>query len=295
MVVRASRGAETLLPFGEVARRLRILSQSYVGVRPIPVDRIVGSVDRTVDFDRRFRPRRRGMAARLRALGEAFSEESQAAFPPIKVYEAGGAYFVIDGHHRVALARERRMAYLDAEVTELRTSLEIGPDVDVRQLIHTDQLRRFLDESGLEELRPAAGIQLSRPNRYGELLELVKAHAFDMARREGRLVSPAEGAADWFDRVYVPCVEAARKVDLQGRHNHKTDADIFLWVYDKLRELRVSDPKATFEEAARVARTEGVSRAQRKAFLRDKVPPLPRRMSPPAEASDEDQRTREAP
>jgi hypothetical protein len=276
-------GQETLLPLGEITRRLEILGQSYIGVRPIEIERIVGSVDRTVDFDRRFRPRRRNMAARLRSLGRAFSEASQAAFPPISVYEAGGAYFVVDGHHRVALARERGMTHLDAEITALRTSFEIGPDVDVRQLIHTEQLRRFIRESGLEEARPDAPIQLSRPNRYGELLELVKSHAFDVALREGRLVSPAEAAGDWYDTVYLPCVAAARVVDLQGRHSHKTDTDIFMWVYDKLRQLRVTDPDAGFEEAAEVARTEGVSRAQRNELLREKVPPLRRRERVPTD------------
>jgi hypothetical protein len=272
-----SRRADALLPLGEVKRRLRIVSQSYLGLQPIPVERIVGSVDRLVDFDRRFRPRRRGLVRRLESLSQRFSENSQAPFPPISVYEAGGAYFVIDGHHRVALARERGMTHLDAEITRLRTSYEIGPDVDVRQLIHTEQRDRFLEETGLERARPDAHIEFSRPTSYAELLELVKAHGYDLARRQGRLVSAEEASGDWYDNVYLPCVEAARGVDLQGRHRHKTDTDIFLWVYGKLRQLRINDPHASFDEAARVARTEGVSRAQQQALLREKVAPLPRR------------------
>jgi hypothetical protein len=268
---------ESLLPLGEVKRRLRIVSQSYLGLEAIPIDRIVGSVDRTVDFDRRFRPRRRGLVRRLESLSQRFSENSQAPFPPISVYEAGGAYFVIDGHHRVALARERGMTHLDAEITRLRTTYEIGPGVDLRQLIHTEQRDRFLDETGLERARPDAHIEFSRPTGYAELLELVKAHAYDLARREGRLISAEVSAGDWYDSVYLPCVEAARRVDLQGRHSHKTDTDIFLWVYGKLRQLRINDPGAGFDEAARVARTQGVSRGQRQAFLREKVAPLPRR------------------
>jgi hypothetical protein len=283
MAIGTTRGSTDLLPLGEVARRLRIVGQSYVGVEPILVERIVGSVDRTVDFDRRFRPRRRGLTRRLEALGQRFSEASQAPLPPISVYEAGGAYFVIDGHHRVGLARARGMTYLDAEVTRLRTSYEIGPDVDVRQLIHTEQRDRFMEESGLERARPDAPIQFSRPTGYAELLELVKAHGYDLARREGRLVSAAETAGDWYDTIYLPCVAAARRVDLQGRHRHKTDTDIFLWVYGKLRQLRINDPKAGFDEAAEVARTQVFSAADRRAFLREKVAPLPRRRRTPAE------------
>jgi hypothetical protein len=274
---RASTSGEGLLPLGEVKRRLRIVSQSYLGLDAIPVERIVGSVDRTVDFDRRFRPRRRGLVRRLESLSRRFSEQSQAPLPPISVYEAGGAYFVIDGHHRVALARERGMTHLDAEITRLRTSYEIDPGVDIRQLVHTEQRDRFLDETGLERARPDAHIEFSRPTGYAELLELVKAHAYDLARREGRLITAEESAGDWYDNVYLPCVEAARRVDLQGRHSHKTDTDIFLWVYGKLRQLRINDPAAGFDEAARVARTQSFSRSQRQAFLREKVAPLPRR------------------
>jgi hypothetical protein len=147
----------------------------------------------------------------------------------------------------------------------------------VRQLVHTHQLQRFLDESGLERARPDARIEFSRPTGYAELLEQVKAHAYDLARREGRLVSAEEASGDWYDTVYLPCVAAARRVDLQGRHAHKTDTDIFLWVYGTLRQLRVTDPNAGFDEAAEVARTQGVTRAERQALRREAVPPLPRR------------------
>ena len=43
-----------LLPLDEVRRRLRAVGQSDGGVQSIPIDRIVGSVDRSGDFDRSF-------------------------------------------------------------------------------------------------------------------------------------------------------------------------------------------------------------------------------------------------
>ncbi len=72
-----------LLPLGEVQRRLRIVSQSYLGVRSIEVSRIVGSLDRTDDFDRQFRPRREASVKRLESLRLAFPEGD---FPPIEAY-----------------------------------------------------------------------------------------------------------------------------------------------------------------------------------------------------------------
>jgi hypothetical protein len=54
----------SLLPFDETRRRLRVVGRSYVGLREIPVERIVGSVDRARDFDRDF-----GRASASRAAG----------------------------------------------------------------------------------------------------------------------------------------------------------------------------------------------------------------------------------
>lgn len=273
-----------LLPLDETRRRLRIVAQSYAGVRPIPVERIVGSLDRSSDFDRDFRPRRPASRARLASLRRAFPD---GQMPPIEVHECGGAYFVADGHHRVALARERGMDYLDAEVTRLETNYEVGPDTDVRALVHTEQQRLLLEESGLARARPEAAIEFSRPGGYPELLELVKAHGYDMARRLQRLPSPEEVAGDWYDTVYLPGVRALRREALPEMYAYKTDADLFLWVYQRLRALRALDPQAGFDDAARDARAERVGRSFRRAFLREKSAPLPRRgpVSSPDSAS----------
>jgi hypothetical protein len=108
-----------LLPLGEVRDRLRIVGQVYGGVQTIPVRQIIGSLARPSDFDRDFRPRHRFSRERLAGLRATFPAEG--ALPPIEAHEAGGAYFVSDGHHRVALARERGSEYIDAEITHLIT------------------------------------------------------------------------------------------------------------------------------------------------------------------------------
>jgi hypothetical protein len=59
-----------------------------------------------------------GRAERLRNLETAFPN---ADFPPIAVYELEGSYFVADGHHRVALSRQRGIEVITAEVTRIHT------------------------------------------------------------------------------------------------------------------------------------------------------------------------------
>jgi hypothetical protein len=264
-----------LLHLEDVQNRLRIVGQVYGGVQPIPVNGIIGSLARPSDFDRDFRPRFRFSQDRLAVLRAAFPEGTD--MPAIEVHEAGGAYFVADGHHRVALARERGMEYIDAEITRLLTNYEIPPEVDVCALVHTEQQRIFGEESGLTEARPHARIEFSRPGGYPELLETVKVHGYDLARQLGSVPSANEVAADWYDTVYLPGVEAVHRESLPERYGYKTDADLFLWVYQRRRALRVTDAKSDFTEAARDAAAARVSRRFRREFLRQKGHALPRR------------------
>lgn len=254
-----------------VEQRLRIVGQSYVGVRAVEVRQVVGSLDRSGDFDREFRPRRGASKERMASLRSAFPHGD---LPPIEAYEVGGAYFVSDGHHRVALAKERSADYIDADVTHLDTNYEIGPDVDVRALIHTEQQRILLTESGLARARPDAVVEFSRPGGYPEMLELIKAHGYDLARRRGQLPRDEDVAADWYDNVFAPGVAALRRESLPSVYEYKTDADLFLWVYQRRRALRVLTPQADFDHAARDARRTKVSRRFRREFLREKSSPL---------------------
>jgi hypothetical protein len=263
-----------LLPLEEVRRRLKVVGQSYAGVRPIPLERIVGSVDRSADFRRDFRARRALSRSRLAGLRAAFPDGDM---PAIEVYEVGGLFFVSDGHHRVALAHERDAAFIDAEVTRLHTNYALPPDVDVAQLIHTEQQRLLLEESGLARSRPDAVIEFARPRGYPELLEVIKAHGYDLARQRGALPEQHEVAADWYDNVYLPGVAAVHRAALPAEYPFKTEADLFLWIYERRRDLRVFDHDADFDAAAAYAAREGVGRRDRRVIESEKAKPLDRR------------------
>jgi hypothetical protein len=256
-----------LLPFDEVRRRLKIVGQSYGGIREIPVERIVGSVDRSADFDRDFKTR--GSRSRLAALRAAFPD---GEMPAIEVYEVGGLFFVSDGHHRIALARERGAMFIDAEVTRLQTNYALPPDVDVARLVQ----RRLLEESGLARSRPdAARIEFARPRGYPECLESIKAHGYDLARAgDGRLPPVEEVAAHWYDNVYLPGVAAVDRAGLRELYPFKTEAGLFLWIYERRRDLRVLDPEADFDAAAAYAAREGVARRARRVIEQEKAKPL---------------------
>jgi hypothetical protein len=193
------------------------------------------------------------------------------------VFEIGGSYFVSDGHKRVAAGRRMGMDSIDAEVIQLETGYELTADVDIRQLIHTQQHRLFMERTGLELVRPGARIEFSRPQGYRELLEIVKAHGFDLMQRAGSRLEPHEVTERWYDDVYLPAVAALNREELPVEYAYKTEADLFLWIYGKRRDLLVEDASVDFAAAARSARGTRVSRRFKRQVLRDKRPLLRRK------------------
>src|SRR4051812_35581661 len=104
-----------ILPFEEVVEALGWEGQRSLGLQVIPLDSIVGTVDRGRDFDRGFLPT--SPRVRQRWEGVALAKRSGKAMPPIDVYRVGELHFVKDGHHRVSVARAEGLDTIDAYVT----------------------------------------------------------------------------------------------------------------------------------------------------------------------------------
>ena len=246
-------GPRDLLPLDQAIERLRPFTRRYLGIRPIPVAQIVGTDSRGSDFDRDFLPRRPDVRERWRRVEQAFPD---SGFPPIVAYQLGDAYFVLDGHHRVAIARRQRMETIDAEVTALRARWHLPADADIVELIHAEQERIFMDESGLAEARPDAHIRFSRPVGYVELLETVQLHGYHRMLEAQRALPRAEIAEDWYATVYLPTIEAIHAERLDEVCPEVTDPDRFLWVWNRRRELIPEYGCQQLGEAARRATVE---------------------------------------
>ena len=117
-------------------------------------------------------------------------------------------------------------------------------------------------------------IEFARPRGYPELLEVIKAHGFDLARRLGSLPPAEELAADWYDRVYLPGLDAVRRAGLVEARPYKTEADLFLWAHERRRDLRVLDPSASWDDAAAYMAREGVGRCDRRVIESEAAQPL---------------------
>jgi hypothetical protein len=236
-----------LIPLNEVRRRLLLLREEYVGIRAISVDTIVGSVDRSSQFDRNFRPRLAVERERARQISLAFPSGN---FPPIKAYRIGDAYFIRDGHLRVAAAKEMGVEFIDAEITELETDDMIPTEVEMIDVIHLEQHRRLLAETELDVVHPDADLRTSRPVGYGKLRESIASHGYRLIQKRDELLSRREVAGDWYSRIYRPSVEALRKSGIIDALPDSTEADLFLWLEHRRRSMLPARGPLSLEEIA---------------------------------------------
>jgi hypothetical protein len=224
-----------LLPFDEVRERLRLRSLVDRGVQEVPLAAIAGSLGRERDFSRAFLPRSEALRQRWEAV-KALAEGPRG-FPPVELYQVGRAYFVVDGHHRVSVARALGATAIEARVREYPTPAELGPDASFAQLLLEQGRAEFLDATGLVP-GSAEEYRTSEPRGYERLLEHVSGHRYYRGLEERRPVPWDEAVSSWRDTVYRPMVAAIRGSGILEEFPGRTETDLYLFTMDHLHHLR---------------------------------------------------------
>ena len=240
----------SLLSLAQATQRLQPFRRRYLGVVPIDVDRIIGTADREADFDHRFTALRSDLRERQARLARAFPN---GEFAPIVVEKLGDAYFVIDGHHRVGLARQRGMVSIDAEVTELTARWHLSAAADADELLHAEQERLFMTESGLADVLPDARLRFSHAVGYRQLLEAVQIHGYMLMVDARYPLDPRKVAGDWYANVYRPAVELVSAANPTSLCPNATEADTFLWLCEERRKLSVGHAGMQLADALRLS------------------------------------------
>ena len=228
-----SRPESRLLVLRDVERRLPAITRRSLGVRTIPLAEVVGTQGRAATFTRDFEPRHESSRLRIRALAAAFPNGD---FPAIVAVKLGDVYFVVDGHHRVALARRSGAELIDADVTELVTRVPLPAGADMLEVVLRQLERVFLEDSGLAEARPGLRLSASRPALYLELLENVQIHGYNLMLEQARPLSREGIAEDWYERVFAPAVAPGVRERVPKTFRDEPDADLFLLMYRRRRE-----------------------------------------------------------
>jgi hypothetical protein len=91
----------------------------------VPIDQIAGTAEPTACFDRRFRPTSEAPRSRFERLAAAVL--AGRGMEPVELYHCDGRYYVLDGRHRIAVARALGERSICANVTEVRLNRRTRP------------------------------------------------------------------------------------------------------------------------------------------------------------------------
>jgi nucleotide-binding universal stress UspA family protein len=224
-----------LLSYEDVRQMLRAKRSSREELKEIPLDAIVGSVGRYADFTRSFLPKQDNIQRRWVRVKQAVT--SLEGVPPIRVYQIGEVYFVLDGNHRVSVARELGASYIEAYVTKLETKVPLSPDDEPDDLVLKAEYADFLERTHLDELRPQADLSATVPGQYHALAEHIEVHRHFMGLEQQREIPYQEAVTHWYDKVYMPVVHLIRRQGILKEFPDRTETDLYLWLADHRAEL----------------------------------------------------------
>jgi hypothetical protein len=218
--LRGAADVDVILPFDEVVAALGQRGLRDLGLRVIDLATVVGTVDRTRDFDRRFRPTTNRPRQRFERLAAAIRRGEP--IDPIDVFRVGEAHFVRDGHHRVAVARAIGIPSLEAHVVEVLTKAGADRDLRLHDLPLKGSERLFAERVPL----PPEGrerVRLRDTGGYSSLAEDVEAWGFRAMQDSGILLDRPAVAEAWFREEYVPVVDLLREAGLIGPGEPETE------------------------------------------------------------------------
>jgi hypothetical protein len=220
-----------ILPYEEVIHALGFVSEHPVGTQVVPLELIVGTVDRGRDFDRRFRPTSRRVRSRWEQIAAAMRRGE--AMPPVDLVRVGDIYFVRDGHHRVSVARALGRVDIDALVTEVVTRVGADRAITLANLPTKSHERVFFERVPLPD-ETRSEIRLSDPWDYTVLAEAVEAWGFRAIQDRDEPLDRRQTAQLWLETEYRPVVEMLREAQLtRGR----SEADAYLCIAEERYRL----------------------------------------------------------
>jgi nucleotide-binding universal stress UspA family protein len=235
ILARITGKSNRLLSYEEVAEKLKLHARTERGVHQIPLNSIVGSVGRYTDFTRTFLPRRTDNQQRWARVKAAM--ESDEGLPPIEVYKVGEVYFVVDGNHRVSIARQEKFTSIQARVIEFRTDIQLTPDVQPEDLIVKAEYAEFLDATRLMDSRPNVDLSVTACCQYEKLMDQIHACQYLYREEHKQDLSLQDAAANWYDTMYIPLAEAIRDRGLLHWFPDRTITDLYIWIADNRSTL----------------------------------------------------------
>ena len=232
-----------MLSFEDVRSGLQLVQKIDRGLQEIPLDRIRGSVGRYDDFTSAFLPRKKHLRQRWERVDVAMMAGKT---PPIDVYQVGESYFVLDGNHRVSIARQHGLETIEAYVTEFLTPIGLSPEADIDELLIKSEQIEYLERIGQASPPAVREIVFTCPDCYGDLMDMIEIYRQGLEEVDDNPVSFEQAVPAWYEEVYGPAIEIIQKNKLLARFSNRTEADLFIWAWKNnklLEELVLEDEK----------------------------------------------------
>ncbi|MBN1264035.1 MAG: universal stress protein [Anaerolineales bacterium] len=224
-----------LLPYEEIRKKLRLGTSVDQGVEAVPIDSIIGSVGRYQDFTRSFLPRHDSDRERWARVKAGVSDLS--GLPPVELYRVGEAYFVLDGHHRISVAKQVGATHIEAYIREVPSRVSLTPETNARELILKYEYADFLYETGFDQEFPDVELLITEPGLYRALKEHIDVHRYYMGLDQEREIPYSEAVRHWYEGVYQPVIQVIQNLGVLQDFPNRTETDLYLWVADHRVEL----------------------------------------------------------
>lgn len=187
------------------------------GVKTVPLDRIIGSVGKYYDFDSQFRPKKHVAGKRFSDIKRAMRDGNYV--PPVKLYQIRNDYYVLDGNHRVASAKELGHSDIQAKVVELLSAKNT-----MENLLYLEK-KEFYDKTQLPK-----GIDLTEVGKYNFLEKQINNHKNHLTNISGNETDFLKAADDWYNTIYLPLTTIIENGGLTKYFPTRTVADLYTYI-----------------------------------------------------------------
>ena len=219
---------ENLKSFTEIQKEENAYNSVNLGIKEIPLDKIVGSVEKYSYFDKNFVPKNDIVKQRWINIYVGYMMDSM--LPPVILYKIKDDYYVYDGNHRVSVAKFLNFASIEAEVEEFL------PTKDTKDKVIYQEHMFFEKETGIEE------IILSEPIKYKYLREEIESYTALLSKRRNRDFNLREGAEKWYKEVFLP-IKGLLEENNIAKSQKKNISDIFMFLLDHKYYLSKNEGK----------------------------------------------------
>lgn len=250
-VLKKITGKESgLLSFNSIRNSLIVEGETDRGMREVEIDKIIGSLSRYEDFDESFLPRQTYTRSRWQAIDKALMRGEY--LPPVELFKIGDFFFVIDGNHRVSVAKEKGQKFIDAHIRELNLPYSITGEFNWQDILLKQGRANFFKKTRLNELRPQIDISLTIAGQYHKLLEHIDVHRYYLSQTQQREIAYQEAVLSWVDNIYSPMVDVIREQNILELFPNRSGTDLYLWIIEHLAYIQQRFPSGIgFREAAR--------------------------------------------